>query len=829
MKNITIKGARLHNLKNIDVTIPKNKLIAATGVSGSGKSSLVFDLIFEEGRAQYLKGLGVLAGITEDDKFDNISGIGPALAVQQNIIRQSNPRATVGTKTGILNLLALLYAREGRTSRGAGENGPVVERAVDADALSPGYFSYNNPNGMCMKCSGRGSYYEINLSNLVPDEQTTPEQISAALGISSGLLNVLKRNFKEHFTTPFSRLPEDVKTDFIYGHFVNGNFQKRSFCITRFFEGRLFRGEDLSGLYDLVLCPECQGFRIGEEARGVFLAGRHLGELGLMTLSCLSTFLAGLKETEDLTVFGENLLKEIRHKTEGLLKARLGHLTLYREMPSLSGGEIQRLFLNSHLNSGMDSLIYILDEPTSGLHESEKADLLESIQSLKDLGNTVIIVEHDKKVIQKTEHIIDLGPGAGTEGGEIVYQGDFPGLLECGHSVTGRYLSGKEEMPVRVKKELSEASPSIKIIGAGTNNLKDVNVSIPLGSLVGVAGVSGSGKSSLISDTLIPFLKNRFRDKNGPSGFSGGEPEEDPEYPKRSGAGRQNTNPDTAGLDQSEAEQQDQPGIILTRVRRIEGFEILEGCAEISQAPIGRNINSNPLTYTGTWDKIRALFAGLPEAKEAGLSAGHFSFNSKGACPVCGGSGQEKTWMGGSFFIYRTCGECGGKRYSAEALSVKYKGKSISDVLEMNISRALEFFAGEPGISQPLKVLERIVMGYIKLGQPTPTLSGGEAQRVKLAKEIGRQRRGNILYVLDEPTTGLSLYDTAKLLLLLDELVKKGNSVIVIEHDTEVLSACDWIIELGPEGGTEGGSIIAQGAPEDLKQDPRSKTGKYLK
>ncbi len=574
-------------------------------------------------------------------------------------------------------------------------------------------------------------------------------------------------------------------------------------CLTRIFKGLIHKyGEDPTGIYKMSKCSECFGFRIGEEARGVFLDGKHIGELGTMAITELQDFLENLLAKNILTSLGTNLLKDILHKTNCLCKSHLGHLSLYRVMSTLSGGELQRLFLNSHLESKMDSLIYILDEPTAGLHESEKTELLKSISALKELGNTVIVVEHDRSTIEMAEHVIDIGPKAGIKGGHIIYQGDVDGLMECDSSITGQYLSGKVSMPIREKDQnikIGMQNPWLTIRHAKTNNLKDVTVSLPLGVLVGIAGVSGSGKSSLISETLIPLLKGHFYDNSNETNIEKPEIDDDFEFT-----------------------------MLETIAEKLEGAEHFSGYAEVSQAPIGRNMNSTPVSYIGIWDKIRKLFAEQPEAIKQNLTAGHFSFNSKGACSVCGGSGQEKIWLGGAFFLYNTCRECHGKRYKNEALSVSYKTKNIVDVLEMTISEAVVFFEDNKTIISTLLVLERIGMGYIKLGQPTPTISGGEAQRVKLAKEIGKQRKGNIVYVLDEPTIGLSLYDTAKLLLLLDELVKKGNSIIVIEHDPVVLSACDWIVELGPEGGTEGGKIIAEGSPITLKKNPKSKTGRYL-
>jgi excinuclease ABC A subunit len=564
------------------------------------------------------------------------------------------------------------------------------------------------------------------------------------------------------------------------------------------------------------VCPGCHGFRVGEEARRVLLDGRHIGEIGKMGLAETKDFYETLVKQKTLTYFGKNMLKEIMRKTDSLINSRLGHLSLYREMPTLSGGEIQRLFLNFHLDSKMDSLIYILDEPTVGLHESEKAELLKSIIALKELGNTVIVVEHDRNTIAMAEHIIDIGPKAGIEGGQVVYQGDFEGLLQCDESITGMYLSGKAKIPERTinqsivmekpagtKKSPDKTTPYLTIRHAKTNNLKDVTVSFPLGVLVGIAGVSGSGKSSLISDTLIPLLKDYFHDQG----------EKVP-----------------ADIEENDLEgEEDETTVIETVADKLEGVEYLSGFAEVSQAPIGRHMNSNPVTYIGIWDKIRELFAKQPEALHRKLSAGHFSFNSKGACSKCGGSGRETILLGGDLKMYTTCRECHGKRYNEEALSVRYKGKNIFEILEMQVATAVSFFDDNKGITPTLNVMERIGMGYIGLGQPTPTLSGGEAQRIKLAKEIGRRRKGNILYVLDEPTTGLSLYDTAKLIELLNELVANGNSAIVIEHDPVVLEACDWLVELGPGGGAGGGSVIAEGFPQVLKKNPKSITGKYLK
>ena len=808
MKNITIKGARIHNLKNIDVTIPKNQLVVATGVSGSGKSSLMFDLVFEEGRRLYLKSLGVLSGIGEEDLYDSVTGLGPTIAVQQGIIRQSNPRSTVGSNCGMLNLLSLLFAGEGKilcSSCGTPTDTNLVcpNCGNEEERLPPSYFSYNAPNGMCIKCSGHGSYYTLHLETLIPDDHITLRQVFLNAGATPGYERLLERKYGAALDTAFASLPDHLKHEVIYGQNSPNNPDKRSYCLTRIYHGHLLRNRmNISDVYHKSVCPDCSGYRIGSEARRVLLGNRHIGELGMMTIAELQEYLGGLAEQENFSQYGINLLRELQRKTISLMKARLGHLSLYREMPSLSGGEIQRLFLTSHLESQLDSLIYILDEPTAGLHEAEKQEMLQSIVELKNLGNTVIVVEHDRNTIERADHIIDIGPKAGSEGGRIVYQGDVQGLLTCPESITGRYLSGKLAMPVRPTRTIDpRTQPCVTVRHARTNNLQDISVSFPLACLVGVAGMSGCGKSSLVSHTLIPLLKGYFYD-----------PADEIEVDK----------------EENELDAQEGGDYVETRADRLEGASHITGFAEIGQAPIGRNMNSIPATYIGIWDKIRKLFAQQPHAVRNDLSAGHFSFNSKGACPSCGGSGQETIWLGGNQSISKTCSECHGKRYGEETLAVTYQGRNIFEVLEMTVSEAVDFFQDQRAIFPILQVMDRIGMGYIKLGQPTPTLSGGEAQRIKLAKEIGKRRTGNILYVMDEPTTGLSLYDTAKLVSLVEELVAKGNSVIVVEHDPDFLKVCDWIIELGPGGGVHGGRLIAQGAPAVLRDNPQSLTGRYL-
>jgi len=776
MEEIKIQGARIHNLKNINLTIPKHQLVVITGISGSGKSSLAFDILFEEGKNQYLRSIGILAGLDNEDRFDTMEGIGPTVAVRQNTIRQSNPRSTVGTKTGILNQLAFLYASEGK--------------AMDehSEHLSPGFFLYTTIDGMCISCQGRGSYYDINLEQLIPDK-TTLLEVYESLQVTAGFLRILKKKYGMYLETPFWELPEDIQGEVVYGTYDNG---KQSYCLERILRNAYEKGEDVEEVYVKTICPDCQGERIGQEAREIFLHGKQIGELGQMTLSGILYFLSEIPK-EELSQFGKNVVKNVMEKLKKLIQFRLGHLTLYREMASLSGGEVQRIFLHLHLESRLDSLIYVFDEPMAGLHPSEKESMIKAVKELRDLGNTVIVVEHDKEMIRHADHIIEIGPKAGVEGGTVVYQGDYE-EYEKADTLLSQYLSGKRLMPERtVRKHTFDKKDCLTLEHAYTHYLKDLTVVFPLHAMVGIAGLSGSGKSSLTTETLLKRLASAS--KFGKAIASQFEKPIDWKYGHATG---------------------------LTGIERISGF------AKISQEPIGRNANSTPVSYIGIWDKIRELFAEQSRAKIRNMSAGHFSFNSKGACPDCGGSGYERIFLTSDFFIDKLCQTCHGKRFNEESLSVDYKGKTIADVLEMSIAEAFLFFADQNRIVKPLCILEQMGMGYLTLGQPSSSLSGGEAQRVKLAKELGRQLKGNMLYVLDEPTTGLSLYDTALLLKLLDQLVASGNSVIVIEHNVEVLKNCDYIIELGPEGGDKGGEIIAKGTPEQLRDNPNSKTGRYL-
>ena len=809
MEEIKIRGARVHNLKNINLTIPKGGLVVITGISGSGKSSLAFDILFEEGKNQYLSSIGILAGLDNEDRFDTLEGIGPTVAVRQNTIRQSNPRSTVGTKTGILNQLALIYACDGK----------ALEE--QRKPLSPGFFLYTTAEGMCVRCQGRGSYYDINLEQLIPDKSTSLLQVYEGLQVTAGFLQLLKKKYGRYFETPFWELPEDIWEEVVYGTYDNG---KQSYCLERILRNAYEKGEDVEAVYEKRTCTACQGGRTGEEARGVFLGGKQIGELGKMTLSGLLQFLSMLPE-EELSQFGRNVIKNMKWKLTHLIQFRLGHLTLYREMATLSGGEVQRIFLHLQLESGLDSLIYVFDEPMAGLHPSEKQTMIKAVMELRDLGNTVIVVEHDKEMILKADHIIEIGPKAGADGGTVVFQGNYE-EYEKADTLLSLYLSGKCLMPERtVRKHSFDEEDRLTLEHANTHYLKDLTVAFPLHAMVGIAGLSGSGKSSLITETLLKRLASACKYRKVIESQAGKAIE--------SQAGKAiESQSDKTIESQSDKTIESQSDKTIDwkygHTAGIAGVERISGFIKISQEPIGRTANSTPASYIGIWDKIRELFAKEPEAKSRNMSAGHFSFHSKGACQDCGGNGYERIFLTSDFYVDKLCKSCHGKRFNEESLSIDYNGKTIAGVLEMSIAEAVLFFADQNSIVKPLSILEQMGMGYLKLGQPTSSLSGGEAQRVKLAKELGRQLKGNMLYVLDEPTTGLSLYDTALLLKLLDLLVSTGNSVIVIEHNIEVLKSCDYIIELGPEGGDEGGEIIATGTPEQLIVNPDSRTGRYL-
>lgn len=761
MQDIKICGACIHNLKHIDITIPKQKLVVVTGISGSGKSSLAFDLIFEEGKNQYLRSLGILAGLETKKNFDAAEGVGPTIAVRQNTVRQNNPRSTVGSKTTLLNQLAMIYLSDGTYLNG------------DRDDRSIGSFMYTTTDGMCLQCNGLGSYYDVNLHRLIPKNETTLSQVYENLKVTAGFFRVLERRYGNYMEVPFWKLPDEIRESAVYGTYENG---KQSYCIERILKTSFEKEEDVENVYSKMVCPECGGERVNKEASSVLLGGKRIGELGLMTLSQLQSFLERLPK-ETYSEFGQSILSNLQEKLKELIEFRLGHLTLYRELSSLSGGELQRVFLHQHIETQSDSLIYVFDEPMAGLHPSEKESMIEAVKQLRDLGNTVIVVEHDREMIQHADHVIEIGPKAGVNGGEVVFEGSVVKYFKSHTLLSEYFLRSNGKMISRKKRNVDLKKECLTVEHANLHYLKNLSVSFPLNCMVGVAGLSGSGKSSLVDDTLLSRLASAKK-----YGWS----------------------------------------------ENLEGAELIDGFVKISQEPIGRNSNSTPASYVGIWDKIRELFANEAKEEFPWMTPGHFSFHSKGACQECKGSGYERIYLTSDFTVDKVCPSCDGKRFNEEALSVRYHGKSIAEVLELSITEAMTFFKDQNTIRTALEILYRIGMGYLKLGQPTSTLSGGEAQRVKLAKALSKPRRGNQLYVLDEPTTGLSLYDTDLLLQLLDEIVKQGNSVIVIEHNAEILRNCDYIIELGPEGGDRGGTIIAEGTPEQLMEQAESRTGRYL-
>ena len=679
---------------------------------------------------------------------------------------------------------------------------------------------------MCLACKGRGYQMHLTEELIVQNYNKNLIQItkagSAVFADQIRFIEQLPKFYNFDIKTPYKDLPEEIKQVFLYGSGKKLSFEWDSKTFTgtleRVFEGVIphieraltesksaYRRDKIHKNYmSLKKCEECGGYRINEQARGVRLGGKHIGELGMMPIDELSSFLEDLSKNNISTVQGKNLCELVIKSLNNMKDVGLGYIHLHRALPSLSGGELQRLSLMTHLDAGIDSLIYILDEPSMSLHELEKDALIELLKKLKELGNTIIIVEHDKRFIEIADEIIDIGPGAGINGGELVYQGTLEGLKNVNKSYTGQFLTGKISLPVKsdeLKKVVKDSTMFLTIKNAKTNNLKNVEVKIPLGMMVGIAGVSGSGKSSLILDTLVPLLQPFF--KRGS---------------------------DKIEIEDNENGEEENGEELLEYSGMVGGWENLDEVIVVSQKPISRVKTSTPASYIGIWDKIRNIFAKVGEAKKRKYSAGHFSYNSdKGRCPSCKGTGEQdlKISFLSSFNII--CRECHGLRYKPEILEVKYKGKSIADVLNMTVSEAAKLFASDSNIFNVLQILEDIGMGYITLGQPAPTLSGGEAQRVKLAKELGRARKTKSLYVLDEPTVGLSFYDVVKLIELLDQLVREGNSVIIIEHDPEILSYCDYLIELGPEGGPKGGKVIAEGPVAKIKENINSNTSKYLK
>lgn len=785
-KYIEIKNARIHNLKGIDVKIPRGKLTVITGVSGSGKSSLAFDTLYEEGRRRYLMFSGTQFAVDSMPSFDSINGLAPTVAVEQRIIRQSNPRSTVGTKSGLTSMLAVLFSVFGKRD-------PEYD---DGLPLAMNMFQRFSPAGMCPKCLGTGKCKMIDEDAIYGDTSIAVKDI---LEGKFQIINTWKNKIADYYKylgvsseqslaslTPeqFSALKYgSPKTKFAgvnafipVGDHTYSSADSPSPRQKLFLFSRIYAEEKP--------CPRCGGSGLGEAASHTKVGGKTFHELEDMYINELHDFFAELKKTQP-----SPLIDEIITKLKCMVDVGLYHLSLSRPVPTLSGGEIQRLFLAVYIIAEMDSVIFIFDEPTIGLHETEKEKLIGIIKNLVEKGNTVVAVEHDENFMRAADHIIDLGPDAGTGGGYKIFQGSFDEFLSCKNSKTSPYLSHDKGYKIKQTARPVDPEKSLRIDGADLHNLRNVSVDIPLGIMAGIAGVSGSGKSSLVSDTLVPLLKQALKSKF---------------------------------VKDDEAEDLESPAVDA----RLSGWESIKKCIVIDQKPIGRSRTSCPATYTGIFDRIRNLFA-----KESGLPAGLFSANSEGGCRVCHGEGIIHYHIGMGNFIDIDCEACGTTGFIPEACEVTVDGKNIRDILDMTVDQATEYFNGkDKHICDMLGTLKRVGMGYIKLGQKTPTISGGESQRIKLAKELVKIRRSSdVLYILDEPTTGLSLYDSEKLMELLQEIVDNGGSVIVTEHDPNVLSNCDYMIELGPGGGSDGGCIIATGTPAELKKNNRSIIGRYLK
>ena len=840
-QEILIKGARLHNLKNVTVGIPKNRLVVLTGLSGSGKSTLAFDTLYKEGQRQYMESLGMV-DYTAKPKVDAIVGLSPSISVDQHLTNRS-PRSTFGTETEVFTYLRVLFARIGHRpcpacgadvppSHGietsdqwhdeTGEDEP--DDAPDATATYPcptcgaampelgmAHFSFNKPVGACPTCQGLGSISTANLTLLLDEERSildggvlkwgryeteyhpqTPRTAAAHYG------------FTFDATLPIKDLGEAQRELLLYG-VDSPQFHQRFPTIAppdTVYKGR-FEGvvtnllrryaehihdipyrEKMEKLLITAVCPDCHGERLRAESRRVTVAGRTIIELSHLPLTELAGWIAALPATvtdEEQDII-EPIVEDLRGRIRRLLDVGVGYLTMERSSPTLSAGEAQRLRLAALLGSGLTGVLYVLDEPTIGMHPRDTHRLISVMRQLRDLGNTVLVIEHDMDVMRAADYLIDMGPGAGENGGEIVAAGSPEAVAASPTSLTGAYLAGTKAVPVPARRRLGNGT-RLTIRGAREHNLKDITVSLPLGTLIAITGVSGSGKSSLMFDIL---------DRAGRRHFYGA----------------------------TEA-----PGIH----QAIEGWEHLDRLITIDQSAIGRTPRSNAATYTDVFTPIRQRFAATEGARERGLTAAHFSFNVPGGrCERCQGAGVLLVSMHFLPDVQVRCPTCHGRRFTREVLAATYRGHTIADVLEMTIEEALALFHDVPAVASRLSVMVDVGLGYLKLGQPATTLSGGEAQRVKLSKEIGRANGGRTLYLVDEPTTGLHMEDTARLLGVLQRLVSAGNTVAVIEHNLDVIKAADWVIDLGPEGGDAGGELIAEGTPEQVAAVAASQTGRFL-
>lgn len=838
---IVIRGARLHNLKNITLAIPKNQLVVLTGISGSGKSTLAFDILHKEGQRQYLESLGFVSFELAKPPVDSITGLSPSISVDQHLTNHS-PRSTVGTSTDVYTYLRVMFARLGhRPCATCGEEVPpsfdpsnagweneteaADDSAPDSEATFPcphcgaplpefgmANFSFNKPEGACPACTGLGIVHQANLQRLVDEEKSIPQ--GAVSGWDHQLINYYtstlqtaarRYGFDLDLALPVKDYPPAQRDLLFYGvddplfrrHYPDieppalvreGRFEGIATNLLRRYAERVQEGEASDKMGEFLItqtCPDCAGARLRPESRVVTVQGQTIMALSRLPLTDLDTWLAELPAalSPDEMLIAGPILSDLNGRITRLVEVGAGYLTAERASPSLSAGEAQRLRLASLLGSGLSGVLYVFDEPTIGTHQRDTRRLIKVLRRLRDLGNTVLVVEHDLEMISAADYLIDFGPGAGKHGGQVVAVGTPAEIAAQPGSITGDYLSGRAAIPVPQRRR-EPAGQSITIRGARQNNLQDITVSLPLGLLVAVTGVSGSGKSSLVFDILDRAVRQRIYGTS-----------------------------DTPGEHDS-----------------IEGWDYLDKIITIDQEPIGRIPRSNAATYSDAFTSIREAFAATSEARRLGLSARHFSFNVPGGrCKRCEGAGVLTVSMHFLPDVEVRCPACHGRRFTHETLAVTYQGYNISQVLDMTVEEALAVFQDIPAARSRLQVLSDVGLGYLQLGQPATTLSGGEAQRVKLAKELGRRVTGRSLYLLDEPTTGLHLADVARLLAVIRRLVEAGNSVIVVEHNLELIKTADWVIDLGPEGGAAGGQLVAQGTPEQVAQTPGSYTGQYLR
>ncbi len=825
---ITVLGARVHNLKNVDVELPRQSLTVITGLSGSGKSSLAFDTIFAEGQRRYIETFSAYArnflGNRERPDVDKIMGLSPVISIDQKTTNK-NPRSTVGTSTEIYDFLRLLFARAGQAySYVTGEEmvryteeqvielllrefgskrvyllAPLVKnrkghyRELFEQLIRKGFIRARVDGELIEITKGmrldryKNHSIEVVIDRLVvkeTDDHRLQNSVATAMKQGDGLMMVYDvdndrvRYLSKRLMCPTSGIS--------YRDPAPHNFSFNSpqgACPTCKGLGFINQTDDEDDETPVEVCPECNGLRLNQEALHFRIAGKNIAELAAMDLGELYQWLDEMygKLTERQRKIVPEILKELRTRLRFLLNVGLDYLSLSRTSASLSGGESQRIRLATQIGSQLVNVLYILDEPSIGLHQRDNLRLIASLKALRDIGNTIIVVEHDAEIMQNADYIIDIGPLAGRKGGEVVFQGTYPQMLKQ-HTLTSQYLTGEKRLEVPTVRRKGSGN-ALRLLGCRGNNLQNINVSFPLGTLICVTGVSGSGKSSLIADTLQPILSQHFfRSLRTPLPYDA-----------------------------------------------VEGLEHIDKVVSVDQSPLGRTPRSNPATYCGVFNDIRNLFGMLPEARIRGYRPGRFSFNTKGGrCEACHGNGYRTIEMNFLPDVYVPCEECRGKRYNRETLEVRFKGKSIADVLDMTINQAVDFFENQPQILHKIKVMQDVGLGYLKLGQPCTTISGGESQRVKLATELGKRDTGKTLYILDEPTTGLHFEDIRVLLGVLNRLVDKGNTVIVIEHNLDVIRAADWLIDMGPEGGRGGGQLLFAGTPEDMRKSDTGYTHLYL-